>query len=283
MEGDEHMDVMVRGKPYTGRVQAVVLDWAGTAVDYGCVGPVAVFIEVFGKYGVDITPAEARGPMGLNKRDHIRAICGMDAVSQRWVRTHGRLPREDDVASMYQELEPLMTAMAACHSDPVSGLIEAVAAFREEGIRIGSTTGYTRSMMEALVPAAAQKGYSPDCIVCSSDVPSGRPDPWMCYLNALNLQVHPFAAMVKIGDTVADIQEGLNAGMWTVGVTKTGNELGLSEQQAAVLEEEDLRQRIERAGKRLESAGAHFLIEDVGQCRAIVEQINICLARGERP
>jgi len=277
------MDLIFHSKPYTGRVQAVVLDWAGTAVDYGSIGPLAVFIEVFARHGVAVTPAEARAPMGLMKKDHIRAICGTEAVSQRWIRAHGRPPVEDDVAAMYRELEPLMTEMVARHADPIPGLVEAVAALREAGIKIGSTTGYTRPMMEALIPAASEKGYRPDSIVCSSDVPTGRPYPWMCYLNAIRLQVHPFAAMVKIGDTPADIHEGLNAGMWTVGVIKTGNELGLSEAEVAALTEEDLKQRLESAATRLRHAGAHFLAEEVGQCPGIIEEINICLARGERP
>ena len=277
------MDLIFHSKPYTGRVQAVVLDWAGTAVDYGSIGPLAVFIEVFAGHGVAVTPVEARAPMGLMKKDHIRAICGTEAVSQRWIKVHGHPPVEDDVAAMYRELEPLMTEMVARHADPIPGLVEAVAAFREEGIKIGSTTGYTRPMMEALLPAASEKGYRPDSIVCSSDVPAGRPYPWMCYLNAIHLRVHPFAAMVKIGDTPADMHEGLNAGMWTVGVIKTGNELGLSEAEVAALAEEDLRQRLEGAEKRLRQAGAHFLAEDVGQCPGIIEQINNYLARGERP
>jgi len=277
------MDLIFHSKPYTGRVQAVVLDWAGTAVDYGSIGPLAVFIEVFARHGVAVTPAEARAPMGLMKKDHIRAICGTEAVSQRWIRAHGRPPVEDDVAAMYRELEPLMTEMVARHANPIPGLVEAVAALREAGIKIGSTAGYTRPMMEALIPAAVGKGYRPDSIVCSSDVPAGRPYPWMCYLNAIHLRVHPFAAMVKIGDTPADIHEGLNAGMWTVGVIKTGNELGLSEAEVAALTEEDLKQRLESAATRLWQAGAHFLAEEVGQCPGIIEEINICLARGERP
>ena len=277
------MDMVVHSKPYTGRVQAVVLDWSGTAVDYGCIGPVAVFIEVFRNRGVAITTAEARTPMGLMKKDHVRALCGMESVSEKWKRVHGREALEEDVEAMYREVEPLMAAMVADYSDPIPGLIEALAALRDQGIKIGSSTGYTRSMMEALIPAAAQKGYRPDSIVCPSDVPAGRPYPWMCYQNAINLQVHPFAAMVKIGDTVADIHEGLNAGMWTIGVTKTGNELGLSEEEVTALDEEDLRQHIETAENRLRNAGAHFLVEDVGQCPAVIEQINICLARGERP
>lgn len=277
------MDLVFHRKPYTGRVKAVVLDWAGTAVDYGCIAPLAVFMEVFRNRGVDISIEEARAPMGLMKKDHIRAICDMGVVSERWSRVHGRPPQESDVEGMYQELEPLMSTMVARHADPIPGVLQAINYFRKEGIKIGSTTGYTRPIMEVLIPAAAEKGYRPDSIICSSDVPIGRPYPWMCYLNAINLQVYPFAAMVKIGDTPADIYEGLNAGMWTVGVTKTGNELGLTEQEVSTLDEKDLRQRIENAEARLRQAGAHFLVESVDQCPAIIEQINDYLSKGQNP
>jgi phosphonoacetaldehyde hydrolase len=277
------MDVSVRNKPYVGRVQAVVLDWAGTAVDYGCVGPVAVFIEVFGNHGLQVTSAEARAPMGLMKKDHIRAMCRLETVSRNWERTYGRLPEEHDVEAMYREVEPLMASMVARYSDPIPGLSEAVAAFRKQGIKVGSSTGYTRPMMEVLVPAAEKKGYRPDSIVCSSDVPAGRPYPWMCYQNAMNLQVYPFAAMVKIGDTMTDIQEGLNAGMWTIGVTKTGNELGLTEEEILSLSHDGLSTRLERIKKKFQDAGAHFVVESIGECPAIIEQIDACLAMGERP
>jgi len=277
------MEISNRNKPYTGQVLAVVLDWAGTAVDYGCVGPVAVFVEVFHNFGVDITIAEARAPMGLMKKDHIQAICGMETVAERWERIRGRQPGEDDVEAMYREVEPLMESMVARYSEPIPGLLEAVAAFRFQGIKIGSTTGYTRSMMEVLAPLAEAKGYRPDSIVCPSDVPAGRPYPWMCYRNALNLEVFPFAAMVKIGDTITDVQEGLNSGMWTIGVAKTGNELGLTKEEASALAPVDLRHRLDGIEKRFRDAGAHFVVESIGACPAIIDEINARLALGERP
>jgi phosphonoacetaldehyde hydrolase len=277
------MDILIRNKPYTGRVHAVILDWAGTAVDYGCIGPVAVFIEVFRNHGVEITSAEARVPMGLMKKDHIRVLCGMETISIRWEKIHGSLPNKGDVEAMYREAEPLMASMVAQYSTPIPGLLEAVASLREQGVKVGSSTGYTRSMMEMLIPAAAEKGYRPDSIVCSSDVPAGRPYPWMCYQNAMNLQIFPFAAMVKIGDTVTDIQEGLNAGMWTIGVTKTGNEMGLTEEEVSAMDPKDLRDKLDQIEKRFRDFGAHFVIESVGESPAIIEQINSRLAQGELP
>ncbi len=269
--------------PDSGPVRALVLDWAGTAVDYGCIGPVVVFIEVFRRQGVQVTTPEARGPMGLMKKDHLRAMCRTASVAEKWRSVHHRDPRETDVDAMYADVEPLMVSCVVRHAEPITGAVETVARFRQAGLKIGSSTGYTTPMMDVLVPESARRGYRPDSIVCSSDVPAGRPAPWMCYLNAINLRVYPMEAMVKIGDTVSDIQEGRNAGMWTIGVTKTGNELGLTEAEVAALAPAELRARLEAIADRLRAAGAHYIAESIQECPEIVDIINDRLARGERP
>jgi phosphonoacetaldehyde hydrolase len=174
------MEIFVRNKPYTGKVKAVVLDCAGTAVDFGSIGPVAVFIEVFRLRGVSTTTPEARPFMGLMKKDHIRGICGLESVKSRWVEVHGKEPGEEDIDAMYQDTERLMVEAIAEHSDPIPGLIEAVAGLRDMEIKIGTSTGYTAPTMDVLATEAARKGYKPDAVVCSSDVPAGRPCPWMC-------------------------------------------------------------------------------------------------------
>lgn len=272
-----------RHKKYSGPVKAVVLDWAGTAVDFGCMGPVSPFMEVFSRRGVEVTPGEARGPMGLMKIDHIRAMCRLPSVAAKWKEVFGTDPNEEDVRQMYEEVEPLMIATLPDHARPVPGLLEAVANWRRWGIKIGTSTGYTRPMMEILVPEAAQRGYSPDSIVCSSDVPQGRPFPFMCYQNAINLEVYPMEAMVKIGDTVSDIQEGRNAGMWTIAVTRTSNELGLTEAEVAALPMGQLQQRLRAIEARFFHAGAHYVVEDVGRCTEIIEKITMRLTAGQRP
>lgn len=277
------MQPFIRNKPYKGTVQGIVFDWAGTAVDYGCIGPVAVFLKVFKKRGVEVTIDEARAPMGLMKKDHIRTMCGLPSVAARWEQIHGRPPAEQDVESLYAMTETLMVDSIADHSEPIPGTIEIIEELRKRQIKIGTSTGYTRAMVEVLAKEAAAKGYVPDAVVCSSDVPAGRPYPWMCYQNAIMLQVYPMESMVKVGDTVSDIQEGLNAGMWTVGVTKTGNELGLTEQQLNAIPQKDLDFRLSTISEKFSEAGAHYVIESIRDCVAIIDQIEERLARGERP
>ncbi|THB64790.1 MAG: phosphonoacetaldehyde hydrolase [Desulfovibrio sp.] len=277
------MDIFIRTKRYTGPVQALVLDWAGTAVDYGCLGPMAVFLDVFAKYGVQVTLDEARAFMGLMKKDHIRSMCRTPSVMDKWEAAHGRVPNESDVEAMYQKTEPMMVGVIAKHADLIPGLLEAVDAFKAMDIKIGTSTGYTGSMMDVLVPEAAKKGYSPDSVVCSTDVPAGRPFPWMCYQNAINLEVYPMEAMVKIGDTISDIQEGRNAGMWTIGLTRSGNELGLPKAEADALDSADLAARLKGIEERYFEAGAHYVVEDISHCPQLMAEINHRLAQGELP
>jgi phosphonoacetaldehyde hydrolase len=150
-------------------------------------------------------------------------------------------------------------------------------------MKIGSTTGYTREMMEVLVPEARKKGYEPDAWVAASDVPAGRPYPWMCYQNAIKLQVFPLEAYVKIGDTLVDIEEGLNASMWTIGLALSGNEMGMNQAEAAAQSPEALASRRKQISARMNQAGAHYVVDGIWDCVLIIHEINYRLSRGERP
>jgi phosphonoacetaldehyde hydrolase len=268
---------------YKGPLKAVTLDWAGTTVDYGCFAPTSVFIEVFRRRGIEISMEQARGPMGAHKRDHIAAIAGMEEVAKRWREQLGRPCNDEDIDAMYREFIPLQLECLADHADLIPGAIEAVAEFRRRGLKIGSTTGYNAEMMAALIPEARRRGYEPDSSVSVSDVPAGRPYPWMCFQTAINLQVYPMEAHVKVGDTVPDIEEGLNAGMWTVGVAKTGNEMGLTLAQVEELAPDVREARLARAYEKLYRAGAHYVVDGIGDVPALLDEIDGRLARGERP
>ena len=277
------MSIFIRKQAYTGPVKAVVLDWAGTAVDYGSIGPAAVFVDVFAKFGVAVSLAEVRQFMGVAKKDHIRNICSLPSVIAQWQQKNDRSPDETDVESIYAETEPMMVDTITRHADLIPGVLETVDTLRQQSVQIGSSTGYTAPMMEALVPAARDRGYAPDAIVCASDVPAGRPYPWMCFLNAIQLQVYPLEAVVKIGDTVSDIEAGLNAGMWTIGLTQSGNELGISEQEASQLSAQELMAKTDPIADRYQDAGAHFVAAGIWDVLPVIEDINVRLARGEKP
>lgn len=275
--------MFLKNKKYTGPVQSVILDWAGTAVDYGCLGPAAVFVAVFADQGVDVSVKDARKFMGLAKKDHIRGMCQLPAVASGWKERYGSLPNEKDVDMLYERTAALMVDTIANHSDPIDGVVETIDELRAMEIKIGSSTGYVQEMMDVLVPIAKEKGYHPDAIVCSSDVPQGRPYPWMCYLNAIRLQTYPLEAMVKIGDTITDIEEGLNSGMWTIGITLTGNELGLTREETQALDPVDLQQRLDAIESRFRQTGAHYVLEKTADVLPVIQEINERLSAGELP
>jgi phosphonoacetaldehyde hydrolase len=270
-------------RAYCGPLKAVLLDWAGTTMDYGCMAPAVVFMDVFKRQGVEISIDEAREPMGAHKKVHIRQISKNENVARRWEKAHGRQPNESDVEAMFKDFIPLQLQCLADYADLIPGTLEAVADFRQRGLKIGSTTGYTEEMMTLLQSEAKRRGYVPDSTVCATQVPAGRPHPFMCLQNAINLQVYPLEAIVKVGDTLPDIEEGLNAGMWTIGLAMTGNEMGLTEQQVSKLAPEVRTARLERAYKRMSQTGAHYVVDSIAEVPPLLELINERLASGERP
>jgi phosphonoacetaldehyde hydrolase len=277
------MTTIVRNPVYRGAVKAVILDWSGTAVDFGSIGPAAAFVDVFAKFGVEVTVPQVRQFMGVPKKDHLRRICRLPSVVDQWQGKTGSPPDETDVERLFAELEPMLITTVPRHAEPIPGLIETVRALRQQGVKIGSSTGYTAPIMEALVPAARAQGYTPDAMVCATDVPAGRPYPWMCYLNAIHLQVYPLEAVVKIGDTLSDIEAGRNAGMWSIGLTESGNELGLSREEASRLTSEEMQTKTEPITRRFRDAGAHEVVAGIWEVLPAIKRINNRLADGENP
>jgi phosphonoacetaldehyde hydrolase len=184
---------------------------------------------------------------------------------------------------MFQDFIPLQLDCLADYADLIPGTLAAVADFRKRGLKVGSTTGYTGDMMKLLLSEARKRGYEPDSTVCATDVPAGRPEPWMCLENAKLLGVYPMESMVKVGDTLPDIEEGLNAGMWTIGLAKTGNEIGLNEGEISQLAPDDLNAKLNRASTRMAQTGAHYVVDGIWDVPAVLDHIQARLARGERP
>ena len=156
-------------------VKAVIFDWAGTVVDYGSLAPMGAFVETFAEFGVDISIDEARGPMGMAKRPHIAALTALPRVAEAWKQRHGRAPTDEDIDALYEVFVPKNVSVAAHYADVIPGTAEVVSALRAEGVRIGSSTGYTREIMARITPRAAEQGFAPDSLVCTGDTPrAGR-------------------------------------------------------------------------------------------------------------
>lgn len=227
------------------KIECVIMDWAGTAVDYGCFAPVAAFLKAFAEKGLTVTMEEARGPMGMTKIDHI-----------------------------YKEFEKHLFASLEEYTTPIPGVIEVIEKLKRNGIKIGSTTGYTTAMMDIVLPGAAAHGYTTDNCVTSNNLPAGRPQPYMIYQNMIDLAIPSVQSVIKYGDTIADIKEGVNAGVWTVGVILGSNEMGLTQEETGKLPAEELNRRMAAVRKRMYMAGAHYVVNTIAELPEIIEIIN---------
>ncbi|MFN2340789.1 MAG: phosphonoacetaldehyde hydrolase [Halanaerobium sp.] len=264
-------------------VEAVIFDWAGTMVDYGCFAPLDVFIKVFAEKGIEITVKEAREPMGLKKIDHIRAIAAQKRIKKLWQDKFAQEITESEIEELYQSFKKNLFKILPDYAKPVPGAVELFEKIKNSDLKVGSTTGYTSEMMEIVAPKAAESGYKPDSIVTSTEVPAGRPAPFMCYQNAIKLGVYPLHKIVKIGDTISDIKEGKNAGAWSVGVIKGSSKLGLSQKELCKMPSDELELRMEKTARAFKKAGADFVIEEISDAAKLLFQIDKKIAGGELP
>jgi phosphonoacetaldehyde hydrolase len=264
-------------------IKAVILDWAGTVVDFGSRAPMGAFVRAFAEFGVEVAVADARGPMGMAKWDHIRAVGQAPRVAAAWRARHGREFTDEDVDRIFAVFEPLNVTAVLDHAELIPGTLEAVGELRSHGVRIGSTTGYTRPIMEALLPLAAEAGYAPEIVVCAGDLPAGRPSPLMMWHAMAQLGVWPASRVVKVDDTPVGIGEGVAAGTWTVGVALTGNIAGLSEPELATLAPPERGALRARATTELEAAGADVVIDGISELPIAVFEIERRIAAGETP
>ena len=257
--------------PIRDRFDMVVLDWAGTVVDFGCQAPMNALREAFARHGVRISDAQARRDMGKAKEDHVRAMLANPEVANAWVAACRVPAGEADVAALMSDLGPLMRDQAARAAQLIAGAKTTIDELRRQGLKIASSTGYTRDMMQPVLREAARQGYVPDHLLCSGETPTGRPTPLMIYRACADLGVWPLERVVKVDDTEAGVSEGRNAGCFTVGLAASGNSIGLTEEALAALPAEDRAQRLGFARQSLVAAGADVVIDSIADLISVID------------
>ena len=265
-------------------IKAIVLDWAGTMIDHGSRAPVVALLRLFDGVGLPISEEEARADMGRAKRDHIRAILAAPRIDAAWREMHdGAAATADDIERLHDAIEPVMREAARDCALLIPGAADLVERLRAEAIPIASCTGYTRTMMADILPRAAEQGYAPDVVICSGDTKEGRPSPLMLWKALVELGVWPASAVVKVDDAVVGIGEGRAAGAWTVGITASGNGVGLDQAQLQALGDDERAGRIATAAADLEAAGADYVIDSVADLWPVLEAISRRIDAGEKP
>ena len=265
-------------------LQAVIFDWAGTLVDFGSLAPTQIFVEAFASFGITITLAQARGPMGLSKWDHIHQLLQDESIAAQWQAAFGRTPTDEDVDAIYARFMPLQIAKVGEFSAPIEGAVQMLQWLRAQGLKVGSCSGYPREVLNQLLPQAEGAGLKPDYVVAGDELEAGgRPGPFMALANVLALGIGDVRACVKVDDTVPGIEEGLRAGMWTVGLSLSGNEVGYSVEEFASAPEQEVEARVAVAEAKLKKAGAHYVVRSVADLPAVLVQIAAEMRAGKMP
>ena len=257
------------------KFKAAIFDWAGTTIDFGSFAPMGAFIKALDEFGITVTIEQARAPMGSAKWNHIQALLQMPEVSSQWVETYGKAPSNADVDQVFKVFVPMNETVAADYADLIPGTRETIASLRARGMKIGSTTGYTRSIMQHVLPVAAAQGYQPDNLVCSDDLLEGRPGPLGIYQCMIDLAVYPPSDILKIDDTAPGISEGVSAGCVTVGLALSGNAVGKTVQELARMPEKEIAVLRSRATALLKDAGADHVIDTIRDLPNLVTRLEV--------
>lgn len=260
------------------KIQMVVFDWAGTTVDYASSAPHKVFDLVFTNHKIKLSAEEIDRPMGMEKRAHIKSLLSCESGTNQFKQVNGRMWDDNDVENYYEEFEGTLYDVVADFSTPIDGVAETVDKLRAAGLKIGSTTGYTSQIMERVIPKAESLGYKADAVVTPDIAGGSRPAPYMIFHCMQELGVYPPCEVVKVGDTVVDIEEGKNAGAWSVGILQGSNLLGLSKEEYDAMDAAELAKRKEKAEAVYREAGADYVIDSIRELPDIIAQINARMA-----
>lgn len=256
------------------QIEAVIFDWAGTVVDYGCMAPIHAMLDAFKSHDVNVSLAEIRQPMGMLKIDHIKAVLHMENVKEQFNRVYGRKYCETDIETIYKNFEDNIFATLHEHTKLIPGVLTVQKYLRDNNIKLGSTTGYTSKMVDIVAKETAKQGYCPDSIVSADQVKYARPYPYMIFKNLENLKICNIQQVLKVGDTLMDIEEGLNAGCLTVGVLKGSSMLGLTEEEVNKLASNELENKLRQIKYEMLEAGADFVINSIDELPSLIELLN---------
>ena len=149
-----------------------------------------------------------------------------------------------------------------------------VAELRARSLKIGSTMGYPRAMMERVLPVAAAPSLDPDCLVCADDVPRAWPDPASMQRCFQELKVDDPSAVIKVNDTVPGIGEDVAVDCVTIRVALSCNYVGQTVEELAAMSAGDVAAL--RAGVadwlRMDSAG--HVIDTVADLPALLDRLD---------
>lgn len=217
-----------QGREALSGVRGIIFDLAGTLIDNGCRAPVHAMTSAFAKNGLLVSDEIVCADMGLPKRTHIKAILNKPTMLGKWECIFNNPPREIDIDRIYQSTNEELKRVVKKYSKPTPFAVELLNNLHANGIRIGITTGYSREIIDTLWDELHKEGIIYNNLVCADEVRNPRPQAGMIFkiLKEWKLTDYSPDMIIKIGDTVADIQEAHSAKIISCQVIDTCSDLG---------------------------------------------------------
>ena len=276
--------------PFKGgnRLQGVVLDFSGTTLDAHVIAPAFAFVKAFEVEGVNITMEEARQPMGLRKDLHIQKLLELPSVIEKWLAKKRIKPTPEDGACIFKHFLPIQNACLKEFSELLPGTLEASNQIKNHyKCKIGLTTGFTRESVNILLKEAESQGLMFDSAVAGDDIGSEmgfRPAPFMVWKNMEKFQIFDRRTIIKVDDTLGGVGEGLNAGVWTVGLYRYSNYTNINSiKEWKSMKNEEFEKKVKNSKEILMKSGAHYIADSMKDLPEIMEDINKRLGQGESP
>lgn len=274
---------------YNKSIKGLILDNSGTFVDPFVIAPAMAFVKVFKKFGIDISMEESRIPMGIKKDLHIKKLLEIPSIQNKWINNYYREPNDEDITNIYREYIPIQKKILPEYCNLLPKVVETVNMIKQKGIKIGSTTGFSREMLDCILENIKTTELTFDSTVAGDDLDNSnihigsRPYPFMIYKNMEKLNISDINTIVKVDDTITGIQEGLNAGCWTIGITDYSSYMNIDSlnqwKNMSTLEKYNKKKYVRDKFKK--ESNAHYIINEFDELIPVLEDINLRLNLGE--
>ena len=271
---------------YYGKLRGCIFDWSGTLIDKYSIAPVRSLIDTFRDFKIDVTGDDVRSAMGIRKDEHIKDILNKEHVKSQWMKLYKVPPTNTNFEELNLHYQMKQLDTISEYTEIIPGVRSQLLYFKNNRrLLFGGTTGFYNNITEKIKEDIRKQGLILDAFVSGDDVKNGsRPNPFMLFRCMELLGISNVRSVLKVDDTIAGVQEGLNAGVWTVGVARYSNYMNIhSLDDLEKIDINDYNERVRYSYQKLLHSGAHYVINDLSELDNVIRDINSRLKRGESP
>jgi phosphonoacetaldehyde hydrolase len=267
---------------YKGKIKGIIFDTVGVLVDCGCLHHNKAIANIFKMRNIELKESLIRNFNGLTLKDQLKKIVTDRRVLNDWKKIYGNKPNDEDLAMLLQDLINRIAASIPEKDYIIDSYKKKFNKLNNKGYKIALTCEYPPALASLIFDKLQKDGFKFSQSITINDTMVGAPFPWMCYMSAIKLNVFPLNAIIRVGDSPYNIEEGINANMWTAGVVNTGNLIGLSKDEMRRKGVDKLHKKVKSAYKKFKKKGAHYVIDSINDISWVIDDINSNLLKTKK-